>query len=306
MSTRARLRRRLRRNGGLSRREFLAAAAALPALAACGARSASAPARAAADSAFRHGVASGDPLADRVMLWTRVTPAAPQTVPVEWRVYEDAQFTRLVASGEGSTDESNDYTFKVDVAGLAASTTYYYSFSALGEASPAGRTRALPSAGAQHLRLAVVSCSSYGHGYFNVYKTLARRTDLDTVIHLGDYIYESSGPDVRLHEPDKETTTLAVTPSISSAGDPKESDDAEELIEQLVVRNPDLLRAGNPHLKYVRGGLNGYLLVDVDDARLRAEYWLVPSVGAPTDEETLEQAFEVRDGVARLADSALA
>jgi alkaline phosphatase D len=139
---------------------------------------------------FRHGVASGDPLTDRVMLWTRVT--APQTAApeVRWEVARDAALTRPVAGGLTQTGASRDFTVKIDAGPLAPATTYFYRFEALGERSPVGRTRTLPAAGARRVRLAIASCSNLPFGYFNVYRRIAARADLDAVLHLGDYIYE--------------------------------------------------------------------------------------------------------------------
>ncbi len=143
-------------------------------------------------SPFWHGVASGDPLDDRVVLWTRVTgdADAPKTIVVAWIVAKDARFAKVVASGVTSTDESVDYTVKLDPAGLDAGTTYYYRFRALGHDSPVGRARTAPRGNLSRARLAVVSCANYPYGYFNAYAALARRADLDAVIHLGDYLYE--------------------------------------------------------------------------------------------------------------------
>lgn len=138
---------------------------------------------------FRHGVASGDPLADRVILWTRVSTTRP-IVDVRWAIALDPSMTRVVARGEGSTAAVRDCTVKVDVTGLLPSTTYYYRFEADGAQSPVGRTRTLASGSLVRLRLGVVSCSNYPFGYFNAYAALARRLDLDAVVHLGDYIYE--------------------------------------------------------------------------------------------------------------------
>jgi alkaline phosphatase D len=138
---------------------------------------------------FRHGVASGDPLFDRVMLWTRVTTTRPIS-DVRWSVATDPAMTRVVARGEGATGMARDHTVKVDVTGLAPATTYYYRFEAEGGRSTVGRTRTLPQGSVSRLRLGVVSCSNYPFGYFNAYAALAARPDLDAVIHLGDYIYE--------------------------------------------------------------------------------------------------------------------
>ena len=142
---------------------------------------------------FRHGVASGDPLTDRVMLWTRVSP--PETrafAPIEvgWQIASDEALTQIVARGSASTAEARDYTVKVDAGGLRPGRIYYYAFTVGGERSPVGRTKTLPERGNARLRLASVSCSNYPAGYFNVYRCIANRPDLDAVVHLGDYIYE--------------------------------------------------------------------------------------------------------------------
>lgn len=138
---------------------------------------------------FRHGVASGDPRTDRVLLWTRVSGGSGE-VPVRWALAANPTFTRIVARGETRTGAARDFTVKVDVTGLAPATSYYYRFEALGGRSVVGRTRTLPGAGATRLRMALASCSNYPHGYFNAYARIAERTDLDVVLHLGDYIYD--------------------------------------------------------------------------------------------------------------------
>lgn len=146
------------------------------------------------DRRFQHGVASGDPLADRVILWTRVTPPAARgatgPIPVRWRIAEDERLSRVAAAGTIDAVPERDFTVKIDASALRAGATYYYAFDADGEQSPIGRTRTLPARGIDRVRLAQVSCSNYPTGYFNVYRRLAERDDLDAVIHLGDYIYE--------------------------------------------------------------------------------------------------------------------
>jgi len=148
---------------------------------------------------FVHGVASGDPTADSVILWTRATPVDEgtrtprQPRAVHWLVATDPQLHNTVAQGEYTPDASRDYTVKVDVTGLQPGTTYYYRFDETeiaGNHSPIGRTRTLPRADAQRLRLAVVACTAHAAGYFNSYAHIAQRADLDAVVHLGDYIYE--------------------------------------------------------------------------------------------------------------------
>lgn len=143
-------------------------------------------------AAFNHGVASGDPLQDRVVLWTRVTPkrAFDQRVPVRWLISTDPGMKRDLAVGHAWAEASRDFTVKVDAAGLAANRTYYYQFEAEGMRSPVGRTRTLPFAGIDSLRFAFASCSNYPYGFFHVYRRIAERADLDFVLHLGDYIYE--------------------------------------------------------------------------------------------------------------------
>lgn len=151
------------------------------------------PAGERAAAPFLHGVASGDPLEDRVILWTRVTPAsdtAPDAaVDVEWRVAADREQRQVIAQGRARTTASDDYTLHVDVSGLSAGTTYYYQFRARGLHSPRGRTKTLPTGGVERVRLAITSCANYPSGYFHAYAELAR-ADLDLVLHLGDYFYE--------------------------------------------------------------------------------------------------------------------
>jgi alkaline phosphatase D len=141
-------------------------------------------------SPFVHGIASGDPLADRVILWTRITVARADAVPVTWTVARDAAFADVVAGGEATATPERDSTVKVDATGLQPGTTYHYRFEALGHTSPIGRTKTLPVGAVSRLRLAFTSCSNYPAGYFNVYAAIAARDDLDVVLHLGDYIYE--------------------------------------------------------------------------------------------------------------------
>lgn len=140
--------------------------------------------------AFAHGVASGDPLADRVILWTRVTPTAPGNFAVVWELASDANFGAIVARGTVGTGPTQDYTVKVDAMGLQPASTYYYRFSYGEEHSPVGRTKTLPTGNVDQVKLAVLSCANFPAGYFNVYADVAKRGDIDVALHLGDYIYE--------------------------------------------------------------------------------------------------------------------
>ncbi|MFF0158375.1 alkaline phosphatase D family protein [Streptomyces sp. NPDC005263] len=207
------------------RRTVVKAAAASAVLA--GPLVAALPARADADSpAFLHGVASGDPLPDGVLLWTRVTPTAeavpgsglgPDT-PVDWLVARDKAMTDIVAKGSVTATAASDHTVKADVRGLAPATDYWFRFSAQGTDSPVARTRTAPAADAAvaNLRFGVVSCANWEAGYFSSYRHLAARGDLDAWLHLGDYIYEygtgaygTRGTVVRPHAPSHEILTLA-------------------------------------------------------------------------------------------------
>ena len=147
-------------------------------------------AQAGSDAVFRHGIASGDPLRDRVVLWTRATPGAPQeTVDVDWMIARDTRMTRLIARGRQRTSEERDYTVKIDAVALEPGTTYYYRFAARGAMSPIGRARTLPARPTRRVRLAIASCANLPFGFFNAYARIADRADLDAVVHLGDYIY---------------------------------------------------------------------------------------------------------------------
>lgn len=499
---------------------------------------------------FLHGVASGDPLPDRVILWTRVTPPedfADTALGVRWRVARDEAMTERIGEGVVFADQAADWTVKLDAVGLQPATVYFFQFLVGDTASPVGRTRTAALGQTEPLRLAVVTCSDFARGLFNAYDRIAEREDLDAIVHLGDYLYETDGLnrfranvppircitledyrarwahhrldpglaechrktpwiwawddhesannawtgggqghveardgpwpprraaalqaahewmpirtpnpadlsqiyrafrfgdlvdlfmlETRLHGRDEQvpantplgddlpafTQTGAfadprrqmlgavqeqwlrdglqtsstrwrllgnqtvfspikavglpraaggglyanpdqwdgyepardrvidmienspgnvviltgdvhaglafdvtpdpnnpvaynpltqsgalavefVTPSISSAGDPSglSLDDPESLLEALIVNNPQALQAPNPHARYVNTLQNGYLILDIRTDRLRAEFWTVPTVEAPSTAETLDAAFEVAHGLSRL------
>lgn len=150
---------------------------------------------------FRHGVASGDPLADRVILWTRITLLDESEPEVAWVVARDAELADVVASGVTQTSESVDFTVRVDAAGLEPGTTYFYGFTCAGQRSPVGRTKTAPAGPTDRLRFALVSCAKYTAGYFNVYGRVAERDDLDFLLHVGDYIYEYGNVDPKANGP---------------------------------------------------------------------------------------------------------
>ncbi|GAA1481657.1 alkaline phosphatase D family protein [Gordonia sinesedis] len=192
---------------GTTRRRFLtwagaaAALAATPGLFASAAQSA--PPAPRGHGPFTLGVASGDPLPDGVVLWTRlaVDPLSPGgamgpvPVPVEWEIAEDAALRRTVRRGVAMATADNGHSVHVDVRGLRPAADYYYRFRALGETSDVGRTRTAPAAGARFaaLTFAFASCQSWADGHYVAYADMADRAP-DVVFHLGDYIYEKPLP----------------------------------------------------------------------------------------------------------------
>jgi alkaline phosphatase D len=169
-----------------------------------------------AENPFQHGVASGDPLATAVIIWTRVSVDTASSATVKWTLAKDMDFKEIVQTDFVKTSADKDYTVKVDVKNLKSNSYYYYKFELGGYTSVIGRTKTTPFGDkeAVKVRLAVVSCSNYEAGYFNSYKTLANQTEIDAVLHLGDYIYEY-GPGTygdttipRKHIPAKEIITL--------------------------------------------------------------------------------------------------
>jgi len=166
---------------------------------------------------FRHGVASGDPDATSIVLWTRVTADGGQS-EVAWEVAETLDFAAIVASGSFTTGPERDHTVKVLAGGLRPGQTYYYRFRSGGLTSPAGRARTLPEGSLDRLGIALATCSNYPFGFFNAYDAIAHDAGVDFVLHTGDYIYEYAadgwGGDVgrrigRLHEPAHEIISLA-------------------------------------------------------------------------------------------------
>ncbi|MEU4980208.1 alkaline phosphatase D family protein [Streptomyces sp. NPDC021969] len=218
----------------LGRRRFLtvtAAAAALAFSTNLPARGAvAAPERTARISKdpFTLGVASGDPLPDSVLLWTRLAPEpfledggmGTERVTVEWEVALDEYFAAVLSRGTADAHAEYNHSVHVDVKGLTPGTVYYYRFRAGAWLSPAGRTRTAPAAGSvtPSLKLAAVACQAYQDGYYTVLRHVSE-DDVDVVFHLGDYLYEyavnSEGGERRYTDitlPDvfnRETMTLA-------------------------------------------------------------------------------------------------
>ncbi len=195
-----------------TRRSTLAAISATAAIATFPALAEAAAGR---TEVFRHGVASGDPDATSVVLWTRVTVAAP--LEVEWQLASDPRFVHVVREGRVGTGPERDFTVKVLAEGLEPGGRYFYRFRAAGVTSRVGQTRTLPVGRVERLGIALASCSNFAFGYFNAYDAIARDAAVDFVLHTGDYIYEYGadgwGGDIareigRVHEPANEIVSL--------------------------------------------------------------------------------------------------
>jgi len=176
---------------------------------------------ASASGTFEHGIASGDPMATSVILWTRVTPSETGSVSVQWEIDTDPDFANPLA-GQTDARAARDFTVKVEAENLQPGTVYHYRFKVGDETSPAGQTKTLPEGKTDQVRFAVVSCANYEHGFFNVYDLIAKKqadgggTHFDAMLHLGDYYYEYAAdaydapdkPAGRVHEPVNEIITL--------------------------------------------------------------------------------------------------
>ena len=194
----------------LTRRRLITGSAATAALlVAAPLPTASAAAARLPDGLFTLGVASGDPLPDSVVLWTRLAPdplngggMPPRPVPVDWEVAEDEGFGRVVARGTERATPELAHSVHAEPRGLRPAASYFFRFRAGGQISPVGRTRTAPAqrSSPEQLRLAFVSCQDYQAGFYSAFRGVADE-DVDLVVHLGDYIYEyaGGGPTVRQH-----------------------------------------------------------------------------------------------------------
>ena len=151
---------------------------------------------------FYYGVASAEPKTDRVMIWTKIAEPVTNTANISWEISENEDMSNIINSGSFTVDSSTHWTGKVDVTGLQANKYYYYRFTdSDGNHSCIGRTKTAPSGDNEQVRFAVASCSSIYSGYFNAYKKIAQRNDIDLMIHLGDYIYEFVDTDEQVRVP---------------------------------------------------------------------------------------------------------
>jgi alkaline phosphatase D len=161
------------------------------------------------DNPFQLGVASGDPGPDGVVLWTRLAPkplegggAPNEPIEVAWQVADDEAMTKVVQKGTTVATPDWAHSVHVEVEGLRPDRWYFYQFRVGDEASPKGRTRTMPAAGAnaERLKMTFASCQHWEAGFFTAYEHMLRENP-DVVLHLGDYIYEGPGREggVRRH-----------------------------------------------------------------------------------------------------------
>lgn len=195
-----------------SRRSFIVKTASASAVVALGGTLVACGDATVPKSEFNYGLASGDPLADRVILWTHAKiPASNESVGLTWQVASDIGFSSILKSGQLKATEASSFTAKVDVTGLSAGTTYFYRFvDDAGVTSITGTTRTLPSTSATSVKLAVFSCSLYSAGFFNAYDAAAK-SDAQYAIHLGDYLYEYGSDAAKFGNTDSVTLTTAVS-----------------------------------------------------------------------------------------------
>ncbi len=180
--------------------------------------------------AFNHGVASGDPLRDRVILWTRATPLGDfddsKSFNIQLLVAEDETFTKMVRTETVSASKTTDYTVKVDLQDLEAGKVYYYRFKGKGSVSEIGKTKTLPVGDIDKVKMAVFTCANYPNGYFNAYTEAANIRDLDVTVHVGDYIYEYG-----MYDEDDGVTPAYATKNAKKIGRALPEDNDKECIK---------------------------------------------------------------------------
>ncbi len=178
---------------------------------------------------FEHGVASGDPLSDKVIIWTRATPkeaiSDEKIFNISYEVSTDTEFSQIFRSGVVSTSKESDYTIKIDLQDLEPDTVYYYRFSSGDTLSEVGKAKTLATGDISQVKMAVFSCANYTNGYFNAYMEASKIDDLDVSIHLGDYIYEYG-----MYDEDDGVTPAYATQNAQTIGRVLPSDNDKECI----------------------------------------------------------------------------
>ena len=208
-------------------------------------------------AAFNYGVASGDPLSDRVILWTHAKISNDASIPLTWQIAADANFSPILFSGKVMASADTGFTAKVDATGLSANTEYFYRFVAPNNSvSAVGRTRTLPVGNVSEVKLAVFSCSDYPAGYFNAYDA-AVSSGAQVALHLGDYIYEYKD---------------GVYPPTASAVAARVSAPASEVVTVADYRARHALHKADPYVKALHARMP--LIAIWDDHEFANNAWI--------------------------------
>ena len=229
-------------------------------------------------AAFNYGIASGDPLADRVILWTHAKVPTDSPVPLTWQMAADATFSTILFSGQATAVKENSFTAKVDATGLSPNTEYYYRFRAPNNSvSAVGRTRTLPIGNVAEVKLAVFSCSDYPAGYFNAYDS-AVSSGAQCSLHLGDYIYEYKD---------------GVYPPSASAVTARVSAPANEVVTQADYRARHALHKADPYAKALHARMP--MIAIWDDHEFANNAWMD---GAENHDPVTQGTWAARKAVA--------
>jgi alkaline phosphatase D len=230
---------------------------------------------------FTHDVASGDPLATRVILWTRFLPTTGGDATIFWEIATDAGFEQIVKRGTARALAAQDHIVKVDAGGLKPNTKYAYRFHAGDAVSPIGETRTLPVGDISSVTFAVFSCSNLPFGYFQAYAHAAARTDIDFALHLGDYIYEYQN---------------GTYPSKAQAIADRPHDPGTEIVSLADYRKRYANYRADPDLQKIHRKLP--FIVVWDDHELTNDAW---KNGAENHQPETEGAWDARVRAARQA-----
>jgi len=182
------------------------------------------------DVEFKHGVASGDPMEDRFIIWTRATPLNENLqddfiFDIDYEIANDSQFSNVIRNGSVSTSKLVDFTIKIDIRDLDSETVYYYRFLSKDKKSEIGKAKTLPVGNVDMVKMAVFSCANYTNGYFNSYMEASKIEDLDVTIHVGDYIYEYG-----MYDEDDGVTPAYATKKAQAIGRVLPDDNSKECV----------------------------------------------------------------------------
>jgi alkaline phosphatase D len=226
---------------------------------------------------FTHGVASGEPAANSVLLWTRFV--ADADTRLIWEVSASEDFTRPLASGDALASPARDCCAKATAGGLQPDQWYFYRFLAPdGSVSDTGRTRTLPTGPTDRFRLAVFSCANYGFGWFNAYAHAAEADDCDLAVHLGDYLYEYGA---------------GTYPTAQEAAAERELSPGHEIVTLADYRLRYATYRGDPDLRRIHQVLP--MICIMDDHESANDSW---HGGAENHDPATEGPWDIRKSIA--------